>query len=273
MMDTTPIATHSYKKKFPFRLSVPSFVYPADYATNVRYLGPYVDEIELLFFESDLPSLPTKAQVSELHDLGRQLALTYNVHLPLDLDLGNQESRSRKTAVERQALFIERLIPLTPTTFTLHLQCNLGHSTGDDVIAWQNRTIQSLEELLNLTTVSNRSFSVETLDYAPMWFAPIVDRLNLSVCVDVGHVLRYGFDLQKTLEMFDQRITIFHLHGVADGKDHLSLTQLDPMPGKIMRAYLERYQGTVSLEMFTLKRLRDSLPCLARMLAADKGGE
>lgn len=267
-MKTIPqLADQSYKKRFPFRLSVPSFVYPADYATNVRRLGPYVDEIELLFFESGLSSLPSEAEIQELDTLATQLDLSYNVHLPLDLDLGLLEPPQRKDAVDRLVLFIQRLAPLSPTTHTLHLQCNLSQTTASDLKAWQARTLQSLEALLDRIAIPPRSISIETLDYAPAWFAPMVDGLDLAVCVDVGHVLRYGFDLEKTLEMFEQRIAIFHLHGVAGGKDHLDLTQLAPGPGNIMQKCLSRFGGSVSLEMFSLERLRVSLPCLAQMMA------
>lgn len=36
----------------PFRLGVPSYVYPADILPNVETLAPYVDDIELVLFES-----------------------------------------------------------------------------------------------------------------------------------------------------------------------------------------------------------------------------
>ena len=40
------------KNVFPFALACPSFVYPAGYVDNIRHLAPFVDEIQLLFFES-----------------------------------------------------------------------------------------------------------------------------------------------------------------------------------------------------------------------------
>src|SRR5450759_615623 len=36
----------------PFRLGVPSYVYPADILPNVKALAPYVADVELVLFES-----------------------------------------------------------------------------------------------------------------------------------------------------------------------------------------------------------------------------
>lgn len=262
-----PLLNQSFKKRFPFRLSVPSFIYPADYATNVRRLGSYVDEIELLFFESDNRSLPSAAQIRELVDLAAQRLITYNIHLPIDLDLVSGNRSSIKYAVEKLSLLIDRVAPLSPTTHTLHLQCDVANTNPEGIEAWQTRTIRSLEDLLRRATIPSRSISIETLDYPPAWFAPIIEELDLAVCVDVGHVLRYGFDLQETLSMFGRRIEIFHLHGVADGKDHLCLDKLDPMAQQTMQRHLSHFKGSVSLEMFSFERLRDSLPCLVKMMA------
>ena len=57
---------------FTFSLACPSFVYPADYVDNVRHLAPFVDEIELLFFDSRFAnSPPSPALVKELAQLAR----------------------------------------------------------------------------------------------------------------------------------------------------------------------------------------------------------
>jgi hypothetical protein len=49
----------SYKKRYPFRIGTTSFIYPAGYTENVARLGPHVDEIEILMFESHPDSRPT----------------------------------------------------------------------------------------------------------------------------------------------------------------------------------------------------------------------
>ncbi len=42
----------SYKGSYQFRLGTTSFIYPDHYLPNVKMLGPYLNEIELLLFES-----------------------------------------------------------------------------------------------------------------------------------------------------------------------------------------------------------------------------
>src|SRR5450830_964350 len=46
-----------------FRLGVPSYVYPANILPNVKALAPFVDDVELVLFESRSPDdgLPTVA--------------------------------------------------------------------------------------------------------------------------------------------------------------------------------------------------------------------
>jgi hypothetical protein len=81
-----PELKKSFKGRFPFRLSVPSFIYPAGYSENTARLGCFVDEIELLLFESRPESLPSLSEVGRLVSLGSQMEITYNVHLPIDME-------------------------------------------------------------------------------------------------------------------------------------------------------------------------------------------
>ena len=45
-------AEKSIRGQFDFRVAATSFLIPADWETNVSQVGPLVDEIELLFFDS-----------------------------------------------------------------------------------------------------------------------------------------------------------------------------------------------------------------------------
>jgi hypothetical protein len=67
-----PRLTKSYKGFYPFKLATTSFIYPDDYIPNVKMLGPFVDEIELLLFESnDIESLFSASMTSNLFSLHR----------------------------------------------------------------------------------------------------------------------------------------------------------------------------------------------------------
>ncbi|MBT8357208.1 MAG: sugar phosphate isomerase/epimerase, partial [Desulfobacterales bacterium] len=75
----------SYKGAYPFKLGTTSFIYQDDYIPNVKMLGPYIDEIELLLFESKPSSLPNKKEIDELSLLSKEFDLSYNIHLPIDI--------------------------------------------------------------------------------------------------------------------------------------------------------------------------------------------
>ncbi len=255
------------KKRFPFRLSAPSFVYPADYVTNVSILGPYLDEIELLLFESQQDSLPTEKDIEQLAGLQKQVDITYNIHLPLDLDLSAPDTSHTRYAIQQIAYIAKMVRCLCPTTYTLHLKCDLKRDASQNQIAdWQRRTRISLEKLLPISSLKASQISVETLSYPPQWFEPIVGEFDLSVCIDVGHILRYGYDLNDTLHHFSGAITIIHLHGVEKGRDHDSIDKLSSHSRSIMKNWLDHFKGTVSLELFAPAPLQKSMDHLAEMM-------
>lgn len=263
-----PSLPQSFKQRFPFRLSVPSFIYPADYATNARRLGAFVDEIELLLFESSAESLPSAEEIDRLAALALEMHISYNVHLPIDLDAGDPDPGLRRQALERLVAVLALVRPLRPTTHTLHLAYNEKDHRPASIAQWQARTLSAMAALLRDAAIPPGQISIETLDYPPAWFAPVVTQLDLAVCLDAGHIVHHGLDLQSTLALFNQRITICHLHGVDRGKDHLCLDKLAPEPRETLRRFLQNFSGSVSLEVFAFDRLRDSLGCLADMMDA-----
>ncbi|MCJ8500770.1 cobamide remodeling phosphodiesterase CbiR [Desulfatitalea alkaliphila] len=265
---TYPRLPLAYKDRFSFRLSAPSFIYPADYATNARRLAPFIDEIELLLFESDPNALPSAAEIEQLAAIGNETGVTYNVHLPIDADMTVTDAVTRRTAGDRLATVIERVRPLRPTTHTVHLNRHpLDNRRPQDPLAvWQADVTALMKGLMERTGLAPRALSVETLDYPPEWFAPVCEALDLAVCIDLGHLLRYGFDPQTVWRRFDGRITIVHLHGVHDGRDHLGLDALPAPQLMELARLLRRFEGTVSLEVFAFERLKVSLELLTETM-------
>jgi len=70
-----PSLPKSYKGLYPFKIGTTSFIYPAGYAQNVKMLGPYVDEIELLLFEGAPDSLPSTQEIKNSCRCQRNLIL------------------------------------------------------------------------------------------------------------------------------------------------------------------------------------------------------
>ncbi|BBO88450.1 cobamide remodeling phosphodiesterase CbiR [Desulfosarcina ovata] len=257
--------TVSAKRAFPFTLACPSFIYRAGYAENVRHLAPFVDEIELLFFESRFAdSLPSQELIRELADLGREGDITYNVHLPTDIHPGHRQTAEREKAVRVLGAFIDRCLPLSPSTFTLHLNRD---PADHDIDRWQAATAASLTEVL-AGRLTGRRISVENLDDTFHLAAPVIDALDLSVCMDMGHLMVYGENLNSFFDRWQSRIAIVHLHGVIGSHDHLPLDRLSS--GRMARivGLLNGFSGVVSLELFSRAALNASLE---RMIGQDFG--
>ena len=74
-----------------FRIGTTSYIIPADILPNVEYLAPLVDDVQLVLFETDEhgSNLPDATLRQRLADLAAQYGITYTVHLPLDLRLGD----------------------------------------------------------------------------------------------------------------------------------------------------------------------------------------
>lgn len=277
MSENKTKTTHSFpplktecKKRFPFTLACPSFVYPAGYVDNVRHLAPYVDEIELLFFESRFAdSLPSRRMIRELKLLAGSGGLTYNVHLPTDICLGHRDAAVRRKSAEVLARTIDRCMPLDPTTLTLHLGRD---SSEPDDRRWQANTSTSLEAVL-ATGISGRRLSVENLDDGLEPAVPLIRQFDLSVCMDMGHIMARGGDIKVFFDRWHKRISIAHLHGVDGERDHLPLNRLSNALMIQVLDLLNRFSGVVSLEVFSFEGLNSSMHHLRNAWGRPKPGD
>lgn len=262
-----PPLPRSYKGRFPFKTGAPSFVYPDGYAANVRLLGPCVDAVELLFFES--PSAAQAAdlrpEIERLEDLGHTHGLTYNVHLPTDIPLCAPDATARRSATRALKRVIDLAAPLRPTTHTLHLPCDT--TTGREAPATWRRTVAAgLDQLLS-SGVPPGKLSLETLDYPVAWVADTAREFDLRICLDVGHLLFHGRDLPAVFETCAARTTMVHLHAVDGGRDHQALDRMPPATLASVAAHLTQLGAEVSLEVFSHPALKASLQALAGVLA------
>lgn len=251
-----------------FRLATTSFIYPDHIIPNVKKIGAFFDEIELLVFESQPADvLPSPLDIAELAALSQDLNVTYNVHLPVDISLTHGSGRERRKAADTIARVVELFEPAAPTTHTLHLEMDgVNHFSPANPVSWQENALDGLN-LLIPHLPGPKTLSVETLDYPPRFLAPILASYDVDVCIDAGHHFKYGFDLEHSFNTFSGRIAVVHLHGVsAKGPeilDHLSLDRLDPDRFNLVVGLLRAYTGTVCLEVFGLEKLNRSLEKLA----------
>lgn len=255
------------KGRFPFRVGTTSYIEPDAVLPNVRFLAPLVDDVELLLFEAEAPSL-TPAEIAELGQLAARHGLTYTVHLPLDANLGAAEEaeRNRATAAAGRAIALTR--PLDPFAFVVHL-CGeqKGPAPAADVNAWLANLEASVRALL-AAGVPARRLCVETLAYAFEHVAPLVERLDLSVCLDIGHLLLSGFPPAEHVRRYWDRTRVVHLHGVQDGRDHRDISRLAPETLSLLWSHLRTAgaaERVVTLEVFNRADFERSLGVLAAL--------
>ena len=247
----------SYKGRYPFRLGTTSYIFPAGYAANIERLGPFFDEIELLFLESRPDSLPTIAERSEMIALADRYDVRYNVHLPMDLKLGHADPQVRAAAVETTVRLFEFTQPLRPTSRTLHLPLE-EDSAEAAASGWRQRALDSLQQL-SASGVAPQAVSLENLDYPIEWLDELCRDTGFRMCLDVGHLLIDRGDVLDAFDRFGDTIDVIHLHGVRDGRDHLSLAEMADQQPRWIRTLLEAFTGSLSLEVFSYQHLVTSL--------------
>jgi len=221
-------------------------------------LGPYLDEIELLFFESQPAGMPSQQEIKVIRQLAQDFDLTYNVHLPLDISLGEPDPSERLAGIETIKQVVDLTAPLAPSTYTLHLPYNETEFDNKRIKRWQGHIRQSMDKLL-AAGIEAESISIENLDYPLEWVEKIIDDFNLAVCIDLGHLIVNQFDIQAVFNKYYQKIVIIHLYGAESRHDHLSLDKLSPANTGIIMPILKQFKKVVSLEVFSYDRLVRSL--------------
>jgi len=250
----------NYKKKFPFKLATTSYIIPDKIIPNVNFLSPFFDEIELLLFESPKENnIPEREEIDSLREISIQVGISYNIHLPIDVFLGDENKETRQRGVSMIKRVIRQTLPLEPSFYTLHL--DLRDAYIEDIVPWKYRIIESLKGIMEMGVEAKR-ISIETLSYPFEWIEDILYKFNFSVCLDIGHILFYKKSLKDYLNRYLSRADILHLHGYKNGVDHLGIDRLSEGDLELIFSYLKEYKGIVSIEVFSLKELRKSLRVL-----------
>src|SRR5512143_1327290 len=131
-----------------YRLGTTSYIIPDDILPNARYLAGKVRDIELILFEVDdgPNNLPSPEIIDELAQIASQRDLTYTVHLPLDLKLGEDGSEQDKSLIKARRV-IECTRELDPWAYVLHLDGRSVRTSTDQRMlkGWQDHSVRALE--------------------------------------------------------------------------------------------------------------------------------
>jgi sugar phosphate isomerase/epimerase len=164
--------------RVPFRIGTTSYIIPADILPNVRYLADRVDDVELVLFEVEEggSNLPDEGALAQLSQIAAQQDLTYTVHLPLDLQFGDDET-NRQRSLKKALQVIAHTRALQPYAYILHVD---GRSVRGEFHSqrweeWRRRTRRVLEEMI--TQVNEPELlAVENLDgYAPEFWDEVLE--------------------------------------------------------------------------------------------------
>jgi len=262
--DGYPTLTKSYKGLYPFKICTTSFIYPDHYIPNVKMLGPYLDEIELLLFESQgTDALPTRKVITELCLLAAEFDLSYNVHLPTDISISDQNPARQQRAVETMIQIMDLVRPLDPSALILHIPYTEKSFDEQFVKNWHDRVWQNLAKIGSAAETQD-IIAIETLDYPLELLEDILLDLDLGVCLDLGHLMVYDYDLIKVFDKYGFKTPVIHLHGVANDRDHTTLDRLSEDLASTVLRVLKRFAGVVSIEVFSFENLESSLKFLER---------
>lgn len=218
-----------------------------------------------------LPQTLQPAAIEGLVHLKRDFAIDYTLHLPLwSVEPSTPLTPVRKGSVQALAEAIEATRPLEPEVYVLHatgaLAAEFTQMHLPDVAKaiilrqFQSGAIESIRTLLRQTGLPSRKIAIETIEFPFDLTIEIAETLDLSVCLDTGHVLA-GFsgsvDLFNALERMLPRLAEIHLHDAPQsqgapgyGTDHQPLGSGDLDTARLLDRLAEAdYQGPIIFEL------------------------
>ena len=198
--------------------------------------------------------------------------LTYTLHLPLwSVETSTPLSPVRKGSVDAVVQAIRMTTPLEPEVYVLHATGALAAEFYNMKISemarmlilrqFQNRARESIKSILAETGLPSRKLAIETIEFPLDMTLELAEELNLSVCLDTGHVLAGfpgWFDFFEVVEKFLPRLAEVHLHdskkmpeGVRGyGEDHKPLGHGDLDLGRFLdRLAAANFDGPLVFEL------------------------
>jgi sugar phosphate isomerase/epimerase len=207
-----------------------------------------------------LPQAYSPEAVARLAAL-RAGGLSYTVHLPLwSVEPSTPLVPVRRGSVEAIVQAIRTTRSLEPEVYVLHATGALAAEFYNMKISelarnlilgqFQNGARESIRSILAETGLPSRKLAVETIEFPLDLTLQLADELDLSVCLDTGHVLAGfpgWFDLFEVVEKVLPRLAEVHLHDSKRmqvgtrgyGEDHKPLGRGDLDLGR----FLDRLAG------------------------------
>lgn len=215
--------------------------------------------------------MPTIEELEKLNTIARDTGLTYTVHLPLDLYLGDPDQRLRTKSVERARHVIESTGALNPFAYIIHFEKR--RPDGSEIAntpEWCEVLRESARQLREFLP-QPALLSVEYLRYPLELIEDIVAEFGFSYVLDVGHMLLFQRDYEHYLQKYLAQTRVIHLHGVKGGKDHLSLAEGEGKDLEQVFSILKGadYDGVLTLEVFSRNDYQTSMEVVRQLWPAN----
>ncbi len=237
-----------------------------------------------------IPTAYSAENINTLAILKSEHQLRYTLHLPLwSVEPSTPFSPIRSGSIEVMANVIEAVKPLNPDVFVLHATGALAaefyrmqlppQAKAYALRQFQSNALRSIESLLEKTGLSSRKCAIETIEFPFDLTLEIAETLDLSLCLDTGHVLA-GFagpiSIPDTIKACEPRLAEIHLHDspsflktgmLGYGKDHHSLGTGDlDCADFLEKIRAINFSGPIIFEL-TLAQARESLTTLEKIEA------
>ena len=182
--------------------------------------------------------------------------IAYTVHLPLwSVEPSTPLTPVRKGSVEAVIDALNATWPLEPEVYVLHATGALAAEFYNMKISevarmlilrqFQSGARASIQTILEQTGLPSRRLAIETIEFPLEMTLELVEELDLSMCLDTGHVLAGfpgWFDFFDVVEKILPRLAEVHLHdsrkmsqGVRGyGEDHKPLGHGDLELGRLL---------------------------------------
>jgi len=149
------------------------------------------------------------------------------VHFPADIS-PHLEATSQARNEEMCLRTIDLFAPLEPFAWIMHIMGDLrGKEPSADMKTWHEDGWKSADRIVHAVT-DKKSICLETLDYDFAHAEAIVRDLGLSVCLDIGHMVKFGHSARQEIRRLLPYARVIHAHGVKpDGTDHVDLSFFD----------------------------------------------
>jgi len=202
----------------------------------------------------------------------RAEGISYTVHLPLwSVEPSTPLTPVRRGSVEAVIEILEATLQLEPEVYVLHATGALAAEFYNMKISelarslimrqFQSSARESIRAILERTGMPSRKLAIETVEFPLDLTLELADELDLSICLDTGHVLAGfpgWFDFFEVVEKLLPRLVEVHLHdckkmpeGVRGyGEDHKPLGHGDLELGRFLDRLAEaNFNGPLVFEL------------------------